>query len=344
MNLDTLQSTAQAMVAPGRGLLAMDESHPTCKKRFEALGIEVSERNRREYRSMLVTTPGLSDHISGAILFDETLRQEVHPGQSFPQHLESVGIIPGIKVDKGAKALAGFPKEKVTEGLDGLRERLDEYRRLGARFAKWRAVVTIAEDVPAATCIEANAHALARYAALCQEAELVPIVEPEVLMDGSHILERCYEVTERTQCAVFDALRRHRVALDAIVLKPNMVVAGKECSYQPLSEAIAEATLRCLMNTVPASVPGIAFLSGGLSDEDASSHLNAINRLAQTQGGAPWRLTFSYGRALQQHAMKAWGGNPDRLKSAQAIVSKRARLNGAASEGSYLSSMERDAA
>ncbi len=344
MDINTLQSVARAMVSPGKGILAMDESHPTCQKRFEQLGIEVSEDNRRHYRSMLVTAPDLGDHISGAILFDETLRQCTTDGVSFAQYLESAGIIPGIKVDQGAKALARHDGEKVTEGLDGLRERLEEYRGLGARFAKWRAVITIGDAMPSRACVEANAHALARYAALCQETDIVPIVEPEVLMDGAHSIERCHELTEYTQRTVFDELSTQGVELSGIVLKPNMVVSGAGCERQADTDEVARMTLKCLLSTVPPTVPGIAFLSGGMSDEAATANLNAINQLAQREGGAPWNITFSYGRALQQQAMKTWKGDPANIAAAQRVVSRRARLNGIASTGAYTAEMEAQAA
>ena len=339
MNLQTLQSTAAAMVSAGHGILAMDESHPTCQKRFDKLGIEANTENRRRYRSMLVSTPNLAATIAGAILFDETIRQNVDDGPSFVEYFSASGIIPGIKVDKGAMALAGCSGEKITEGLDGLRERLQEYHALGARFAKWRAVITIGSGLPSEICIVTNAHALARYAALCQECDIVPIVEPEVLMDGDHTIERCYEVTVQAQSRVFDELRSHGVALSGIVLKPNMVVSGMQCPQQADASEVARMTLQCLKKTVPAEVPGIAFLSGGMSDEDASNNLNAINLLAKSEE-APWRLTFSYGRALQQGAMRAWGGDSANIQLAQQAISKRARLNGAAATGSYTVDME----
>lgn len=339
MNRETLSATARAMVAPGKGILAMDESHPTCKKRFDALGIEFTEENRRTYRDMLVTAAGLGDHVGGAILFDETLRQKLLDDTPFPEHLNSIGIVPGIKVDKGAKDLAGHPGEKVTEGLDGLRERLVEYAELGARFAKWRAVITIGEGLPSEACLEANAHALARYAALCQEADLVPIVEPEVLMNGEHDIDRSYEVTVRTLEVTFDQLARQGVWLEGIVLKPSMVISGDRCAEQADVETVAARTVECLKKTVPAEVPGIAFLSGGQSDEEASAHLNAINQ----HPDLPWAVTFSYGRALQQQAMKSWGGAEANRGIGQAAISKRARLNGAAARGAYDVEMEKAA-
>lgn len=344
MDVNALQSVARGMVSPGKGILAMDESHPTCNKRFDKLGIEKSEENRRRYRSMLVTAAGLANHVSGTILFDETLRQQTTDGVPFTKHLDDVGIIPGIKVDKGAKALAGHEGEKITEGLDGLRERLVEYYDLGARFAKWRAVITIGDGLPSRACVEGNAHALARYAALCQESGLVPIVEPEVLMDGAHTIERCYEVTECTQRTVFAELAVQGVELSGIVLKPNMIIPGAECPRQADAAEVARLTLKCLQRTVPAAVPGVAFLSGGMDDETATTNLDAINRLAQSEGGAPWNVTFSYGRALQQQAMKTWGGDAANVAAAQQVISKRARLNGAAATGSYAAAMEEQAA
>ncbi len=341
MNTEVLYKTAQAMVAPRRGILAMDESHPTCRKRFEKLGIAMNKENRCAYRSMLVTTRDLGSYISAAILFDETIRQTTLDGNPFAEQLAAAGIIPGIKVDKGAKPLAGFPNEKITEGLDGLRERLEEYRALGARFAKWRAVITIGKIIPSGACISANAHALARYASLCQEAGLVPIVEPEVLMDGAHTIDQCYQATVAAQTCVFNELRRQKVDLRGIVLKPNMVVSGNECPHKASTEEIAKLTLHCLLDVVPAVVPGIAFLSGGMSDEDATANLNTINLLArQHRGQSPWRITFSYGRALQHHAMKTWGGSAANVSVAQAAVLRRAKMNGAASDGAYTATAE----
>ena len=339
MNRETLSATARAMVAPGKGILAMDESHPTCEKRFDALDIEFTEENRRAYRDMLVTAAGLGDHVGGAILFDETLRQKLLDGTPFPEHLNSIGIVPGIKVDKGAKDLAGHPGEKVTEGLDGLRDRLAEYVELGARFAKWRAVITIGEGLPSEACLEANAHGLARYAALCQEADLVPIVEPEVLMNGEHDIDRSYEVTVRALEVTFDQLARQGVWLEGIVRKPSMVISGDQCEERADVETVAARTVECLKKTVPAEVPGIAFLSGGQSDEEASAHLNAINQ----HPDLPWAVTFSYGRALQQQAMKSWSGAEANREIGQAAISKRARLNGAAARGAYDVEMEKAA-
>ena len=344
MDIKTLQGVARELVSTGKGILAMDESHPTCKRRFDALGIDSNEDSRRSYRGMLVEAPAIGDYISGVILFDETIRQQTVSGVSFARYLESAGVIPGIKVDKGAKALAGHPGEKITEGLDGLRERLAEYRGLGARFAKWRAVITIGDGIPSRACIEGNAHALARYAALCQEAGVVPIVEPEVLMDGAHTIERCLEATRLAQREVFDQLKVQGVDPGGILLKPNMVVPGSECPRRAGAEEVAAMTLKCLRDVVPGAVPGIAFLSGGMSDEVASENLDAINRLARREGGAPWKLTFSYGRALQQQALKTWKGDAANFAAAQRALVKRARLNGAAATGSYSAAMEEQAA
>ena len=337
MNLDELKQIAQAMVAPGKGILAMDESHPTCAKRFKKLGIPETEEMRQAYRDMLVTTSGLSDYISGAILFDETIRQNLLDGTSFPQYLSEHGIIPGIKVDAGAKVLAGHEDEKVTEGLDGLRERFAEYYKLGARFSKWRAVITIGDRIPSWACIEANAHALARYAALSQEAGIVPIVEPEVLMDGTHSIGRSYEVTELAQRITFQHLRNQGVLMEGMVLKPSMVISGADASNRADVETVARETVRCLLNTVPANVPGIAFLSGGQTDEEASAHLNAMHNLGID---LPWSLTFSYGRALQQAAMTAWNGKSDNVSVAQEKLLQRARCNGKAALGDYSPDME----
>ena len=331
-----LAETAQAMVAPGKGILAADESTPTIGKRFAGIGVESTEALRRDYRSMLFSTPGAEAFISGVILFEETLRQSMPDGEPMPEYLAERGMIPGIKVDKGAKPLAGFPGERVTEGLDGLRERLAEYRKLGARFAKWRAVIAIGEGAPGDYCVHANAHALARYAALCQEAGVVPIVEPEVLMDGPHPISRCEQVTGEVLEQVFDELERHRVELEGIVLKPNMVVSGSECAAQAGVDEVAKATLRTLKAHVPAAVPGIAFLSGGQSAEDATAHLSAMN----ARGPHPWQVSFSYGRALQAPALKAWAGRADQLADAQRAFGDRARLNGLARTGDYRPELE----
>jgi len=335
-----LEATARAMVAPGKGILAADESSPTIKKRFDSIGAESNEENRRSYREMLFTTRGAEEFISGVIFFDETLRQSTADGTPFPKLLQKKGIVPGIKVDTGAKALAGAGGEKVTEGLDGLRERIAEYHGLGARFAKWRAVITIGDGIPSDYCLDANAHALARYAALCIEGGLVPIVEPEVLMDGSHTIERCYEVTERTLRKVFDALYDQRVPLQETILKPNMVLSGTECPQQADVRRVAEETLRCFRNAVPAEIPGIVFLSGGQSDELATAHLNEMNKV----GGSPWELSFSYGRALQAPPLKAWAGKAENRDAAQKAFYHRARCNGAARSGSYTARMEQEAA
>ena len=338
MTVTQLESTARALVSSGKGILAADESHPTLGRRFSALGIENTEESRRVYRQMMFTTPGVAEFISGVILFDETIRQQADDGTPLGELLAKRGMIPGIKVDKGTKALAGAAGELITEGLDGLRERLAEYRDLGARFAKWRAVITIGSGIPTPYCIDTNAHALARYAALCQEAGLVPIVEPEVLMDGDHTLERCVEVTEATLHTVFAALHDQRVSLEGMLLKPNMVVSGKSCPRQAGVQEVAEATVRSLRRTVPAAVPGVVFLSGGQSDELATAHLNAMNATAETH---PWQLSFSYGRALQAAAQKAWKGDAGCIAAGQKAFHQRARLNGLARSGRYAPEMEK---
>jgi fructose-bisphosphate aldolase class I len=338
MSMNDLRGVARAMVAQTKGILAADESTGTIKKRFDSIRLESTEENRRAYRDMLFTAAGAERYISGVILYDETLRQKASDGTPFPELLTRKGILPGIKVDTGAKPLAGFPNELVTEGLDGLRERLKEYRGLGARFAKWRAVIDIGAGIPSEGCIAANAQALARYAALCQEQDVVPIVEPEVLMDGDHSIERCQEVTTRTLTRVFAELAVARVALDAMVLKPNMVVPGKKAAQQARAPEIAERTVRCFLDTVPASVPGIVFLSGGQSEEEATANLNAINGL----GKLPWQLSFSYGRALQASALKAWGGKPAQVPLGQKAYLHRARLNSLARDGAYRPEMEQE--
>jgi fructose-bisphosphate aldolase class I len=340
MDAQVLRSTAQSLVARGKGILAADESRPTIKKRFDTIQVESSEENQRAYRELLFTTEGVDAFISGVILFEETLRQAAADGTPFPRLLADRGIIPGIKVDKGAKPMPGFPGEKITEGLDGLRDRLKEYRDLGARFAKWRAVITIAHALPTPTNVQANAHALARYAALCQEAGLVPIVEPEVLMDGDHDIERCEAVTARTLQTVFDELFRQRVDLEGMLLKPNMVISGLECPRQAGVETVAERTVHCFQRVVPAAVPGIVFLSGGQSSKIATAHLNAMNAL----GRHPWELSFSYGRALQEDTLKAWRGKADRVGEAQKVFHHRARCNSAARFGEYTAAMEAEAA
>ncbi len=335
--MNDIQDIAQAMVAKGKGILAADESTPTCTKRFGSINVESTEENRNAYRDMLFTADGIENHISGVILFDETIRQSTVNGSiPFPEHLSALGIIPGIKVDKGAKQLANSDDEKITEGLDGLRDRLKEYYELGARFAKWRAVITIGEDIPTAYCISANAHALARYAALCQEQGLVPIVEPEILMNGDHTIEESYQLTTETLYTVFYELAAQGVELEGMVLKPNMVLSGYDCSEQASVKEVAEMTVDCFFNTVPAAVPGIAFLSGGQSDELATAHLNAMNQI----DGTPWNLTFSYGRALQTPALKAWSGKAENIHAAQEAVMKRASFNGLATKGEYSSDME----
>ena len=340
MNRSELARTAEAMVAKGKGILAADESSGTIKKRFDSIKLESTEEHRRSYREMLFTTPGAGSWISGVILYDETIRQKTRDGVPFAEYLARQGMIPGIKVDAGAKPLAGFPGETITEGLDGLRERLTEYRKLGARFAKWRAVIDIADGIPTRFAIEANAHALARYAALCQEQDIVPIVEPEVLMDGSHSIERCEEVTDAVLQATFNQLFEHRIYLEGMVLKPNMVISGKKAPNRASPEQVAEATVRCLKRRVPAAVPGIAFLSGGQSPTEATLHLALINKL----GPLPWNLTFSYGRALQETALKAWGGVASNFAVGQKEFAKRARLNALATTGQYTPELEREAA
>lgn len=341
MNIDLLKQSAAGMVAPGKGILAMDESFGTCNKRFAQLGIPTTPEKRREYRDLLVTQPGLSEYIGGAILFDETIRSETLAGIPFADYLRELGIVPGIKVDQGAKDLALHPGEKVTEGLDGLRERLAEYFELGARFTKWRAVITIGDGIPSPACLMANAHGLARYAALSQEAGLVPIVEPEVLIDGDHSIERSYEVTHEAQELVFRQLAEQGVAWEGMVLKPSMVISGKDAAQRADVQTVAAETVRCLRDTVPPEVPGIAFLSGGQSDEESAAHLDAMHRLGKT---LPWRVTFSYGRALQHAAMQAWGGNPDNVKQAQTVGLHRARMNALASTGQYSPELEQQAA
>ena len=331
-----LEDVARTIVAPGKGILAADESAPTIEKRFKSIDVESTEENRRDYREMLFRTEGAEEFISGVILFDETIRQEGADGTRLVKLLEDRGVMPGIKVDSGAKQLAGSPAEKVTEGLDGLRGRLGEYRGLGAKFTKWRAVIAIGDGIPTDYCLDANAHALARYAALCVEAGLVPIVEPEVLMDGAHTLERCYEVTERTLRKVFAQLYDQHVPLEQILLKPNMVLSGSECPTQASVHEVAEATLRCFRNAVPAAVPGIVFLSGGQSDVLATAHLNEMNRL----GGGPWEISFSYGRALQAPALKAWAGKVANRAAGQRAYYHRARCNSAARFGKYTAAME----
>jgi fructose-bisphosphate aldolase class I len=338
MNAQKLIDTAAALVADDKGLLAMDESTPTCDKRFAKLGIPQTEEARRAYRELIVTTPGLGESISGVILFDETIRQQKKDGTPFLKVIADAGIIPGIKVDAGAKAMAGFPGEKITEGLDGLRDRLKEYAKMGARFAKWRAVIAIGAGLPTRSCIDANAQALARYAVLCQEEGLVPIVEPEVLMDGEHTLERCREVTEETLHVVFNHLYEQRVMLEGMILKPNMVLPGLDCLDQETVNEVADATVKCLLRVVPAAVPGIAFLSGGQSGELASARLNAMN--LRFRGRLPWALAFSFARAIQQPALEIWSGHDDKVELAQHALSYRAKCNRAARRGNYPAAME----
>ena len=334
MSIEQLAETAQAMVAPGKGIIAIDESTATIAKRFAGVGIENTEENRRAYRELLLTTPKLNEYISGAILYDETLRQSTKDGVPFAKYMTEHGILPGIKVDKGPQALAGFPGEVVTEGLDGLRARLEEYYKLGARFAKWRAVINIGDDIPSGTCIEANSHALARYAALCQEQGLVPMVEPEVIMDGSHDIDTCFEVTEVTLRSLFGSLYEHSVLLEGTILKASMVVAGTHANEQASVDDVAAATLQCLKSTVPATLPGIVFLSGGQSDEDATAHLNAMNQM----GPNPWPLSFSYGRAMQSAALKLWSQDlVANYARAQQTVYERAKANGLAALGQWKS-------
>jgi len=341
LNLAELNRVAEAMVAPGRGILAADESSGTIKKRFDAIGAVSTDNNRRDYREMLFrSTEAMTKYISGVILYDETIRQNAKDGTPLVKVLEKAGALPGIKVDKGLKPLPFCPNEVVTEGLDGLRERLIEYRGLGAKFAKWRAVIDIGAGIPTATCINTNAHALARYAALCQDEGIVPIVEPEVLMDGDHDIGRCYLATEWALKRVFEQLYDQRVALEGMVLKPNMVVAGKKCAKRATVDEVADKTLKVLKACVPAAVPGIAFLSGGQSDEDATAHLDAMNKA----GGLPWRLTFSYGRALQAAPQKAWAGKSENVAAAQRAFGHRAMMNSLAALGQWKSELEKKAA
>lgn len=341
MSGQELESTANLLIARGKGILAIDESLPSIKKRFDSLGVESTPETRRVYRDLLITTKGAEQYVSGMILFDETIRQSTADGRLFPEVMTKAGIIPGIKVDQGAKDLAGHPGEKITEGLDGLRERLKEYYGLGARFAKWRAVITIEEGLPTVGCINANAHALVRYAALCQEAGLVPIVEPEVLMDGSNTVDCCYDVTEATLRSVFNALSEQRVVLERLVLKTNMVVSGKQCGTQAGIEEVAAKTVRCLRNSVPAAVAGIVFLSGGQSAQLATAHLNAINAIA---GQDPWPLSFSFGRALQEPSLKIWAGKDANREAAQKALYHREKCNSLACLGQYAPAMERELA
>ena len=341
MNLDQVTQVAEAMVQPGKGILAADESSSTIKKRFDAINVESTADNRRDYRELLFrSTDAMRNYISGVILYDETIRQQAKDGTPLPKLIEDAGSIPGIKVDTGVKPLPFCPGETVTEGLDGLRERLNEYYQLGARFAKWRAVIDIGQNIPSYTAIQANAHALARYAALCQEANIVPIVEPEVLMDGAHDIDQCASVTEWVLKEVFQQLYYNRVVLEGSVLKPNMVIAGKKSPRQASVEEVAQKTIQVLKRCVPSAVPGIAFLSGGQSDEDATAHLDAMNRI----GGFPWKMTFSYGRALQAAPQKAWSGKPENVAAAQRAFAHRAKMNGLAALGQWKTDLERMAA
>jgi fructose-bisphosphate aldolase class I len=338
MNMQDIINTAGTMVAKDKGLLAMDESNPTCNKRFEKAGIPQTEETRRSYREMIITTPRLGECVSGVILYDETIRQRKKDGTPFIKVITDAGIIPGIKVDIGAKAMAGFPGEKITEGLDGLRDRLIEYFEMGARFAKWRAVITVGSGIPSRVCIEANAAALARYAALCQEAGLVPVVEPETLMDGDHTMAQCVKITEEVLNAVFNQLYAQRVALDGMILKPNMALPGLACPSQEPADEIADATVKCLLRAVPAAVPGIAFLSGGQSGELASERLNAMNKRFKSR--LPWALAFSFARAIQQPALEIWKGSESNVAAAQKALYHRAKCNNAARRGEYNTAME----
>jgi fructose-bisphosphate aldolase, class I len=338
MNAQELRDTATTLVANDKGLLAMDESNPTCNKRFAKLGIPQTGEARRAWRELIVTTPGLGESISGAILYDETVRQRMKDGTPFAKALADVGIVPGIKVDAGAKELAGHPGEKITEGLDGLRDRLAEYLQMGARFAKWRAVIAMGDGIPSRASIEANAQALARYAALCQEAGLVPVVEPEVLMDGAHTLDRCGEVTEDLLRTVFNQLYTQGVMLEGLILKPNMVLPGSACPKQDAVDEVADATVRSLLRAVPAAVPGIAFLSGGQSAELASARLNAMN--VRFKSHLPWALAFSFSRAIQQPALDTWQGKDASVLAAQRVLNHRAQCNRAARRGEYKAAME----
>ncbi len=337
MSAQQLEQTAKAMVAKGKGILAIDESSPTIKNRFDSINLESTEENRRAYRDLLITNPGGSDYISGMILFDETIRQSTSDGTPFSKSLIDQGIMPGIKVDAGAKDLAGHPGEKVTEGLDGLRDRLAEYHSLGAKFAKWRAVITIGESIPSRACIEANAHALARYAALCQEAGIVPMVEPEVMMEADNTIDTCYDVTSETLTTLFNELYRQNVTMEHTILKTNMVVSGKQCSTQAGVQEVTDKTVQCLLNCVPASIPGIVFLSGGQASIAATEHLNAMNA---SYKNLPWPLSFSYGRALQADCLKSWSGKAENLDGARKVLSHREKCNSLACTGDYNESVE----
>jgi fructose-bisphosphate aldolase class I len=331
MDLEQLKTTAQAMVAPGKGILAIDESHGTCTKRFEALGVECNEESRRAYRGLLVSAPGIEAAVAGYILYDETLRQSDDNGVSFSELLQSRGILPGIKVDTGAKDLALNSGEKVTEGLDGLRDRLAEYAKLGAKFAKWRSVIRIGENMPSPACMMANAHGLARYAALCQEAGLVPMVEPEILLEGDHSMERCYEVSAATWTLLFEQLKEQGVAMEGCILKTSMILPGKSCAEQADLQTVAEQTVKCLTENVPHDLAGVVFLSGGQSAEEATMRLDAMNKI----GGLPWPLSFSYGRAIQAPALDVWARDHQAISEAQGVLTHRAKMNGLAAQGQY---------
>lgn len=337
MDIAALTGTTKAMVAPGKGILAIDESHNTCKRRFDALGVECNEENRRKYRQLLITADGVNEGVSGMILFDETLRQKTDDGTPFPAELEKRGMIPGIKVDKGAKELALHPGEKVTEGLDGLRERLAEYKELGAKFAKWRAVIAIGKDMPSDACIHANAHALARYAALCQEAGIVPIVEPEILLEGSHTIEKCYEVSVKTWKKLFHEMDGQDVKPEGTILKTSMILSGKDCPDQADLDTIAKKTVEGLKEGVPDNIGGIVFLSGGQGDIEATERLNRMHQICE----CPWPLSFSYGRSIQRPALKIWSENMENVKEAQAALAERGKLNGLATLGKYSTDMEK---
>jgi len=339
MNQQILKDTIQQLFAGNKGLLAMDESIETCNKRFAAAGIPQTVEMRRKYRELIVTTPGLNESIGGAILFDETIRQQTTEGTPMAAVLIKAGIIPGIKVDEHAKPMAGFPNEKITEGLDGLRERLAEYKKLGARFAKWRAVFSISDGIPTTKCIEANANALSRYAALCQEADIVPIVEPEVLMNGNHSIQNCFDVSEQVQKILFYQLYKYRISMEGLILKPNMVIQGLESTEKNSVDEVAQATVNCLLESVPASVPAIAFLSGGQSPEAATAHLNTINKNFKNR--LPWIVTFSFARAIQQPAIEAWKGKDANIEEAQKLLYKRAKLDATARSGKYNKDMEK---
>ncbi|MCZ6856005.1 MAG: fructose-bisphosphate aldolase class I [Gammaproteobacteria bacterium] len=337
MNRQRLEEVANAMVAPGKGILAMDESNPTCKRRFDSIGVEANEESRRAYRELLITAEGSGDYLSGYILFDETIRQATNDGRAFPDVIASAGGIPGIKVDKGVLDMPGHPGEKFTQGLDGLGERLVEYREMGAGFAKWRAVITILDGMPSTACIEANMQSLAMYASICQDADIVPIVEPEVLIDGDHDIELCDAVTRRTIRSLYRALAEQDVFIEGTILKPSMVVSGKNCKQQAGVEEVAQRTIACLKNSVPAANPGVVFLSGGQTAVQSTVHLNAMNAMGVN---LPWRLSFSYGRALQEPALKAWAGSAENAVLAQGALALRARCNGAATQGTYQPEME----